>query len=88
MIPVYGFVEGDSLGLLILTAPDETIAALADKIQAAASVRVAPRAAVELRHAGRTLAPDTTVRTARIEPLDRVDVVPVAQAPGTGSEAR
>jgi hypothetical protein len=29
MIPLYGFLEGDTLGLLILAAPDDTMAKLA-----------------------------------------------------------
>jgi hypothetical protein len=40
MIPLYGFLEGDTIGLLVLADEEETLASLADKLQSAASVRV------------------------------------------------
>jgi hypothetical protein len=33
MIPLYGFLEGDTIGLLILAEEGDTIAALAQKLQ-------------------------------------------------------
>jgi hypothetical protein len=74
MIPLYGFVEDDTLGLLVLAEEDETVKALAEKLQASADVRVAPRAKVEIVHAGRTLDPRTTLRAAGVTALDRVDL--------------
>jgi hypothetical protein len=76
-IPLHGFLQGDTLGLLILADEDETIQSLARKLQRAASVRVRvqPRARVELIHRGRALDPALTVAAAGLTPLDRFDVV-------------
>ena len=43
MIPLYGFLEGDLLGLLILARDDDTAAQLAERLQSAAAVRVPHR---------------------------------------------
>jgi hypothetical protein len=75
MIPLYGFLEGDTLGILLLAGEDETIAAVAARLQAACSLRVAPLQRVQLIHDGRELAPDLTVTSAELEALDRIDVV-------------
>ncbi len=74
LVPLYGFVEGDTMGLLILADPSETIGALADELQQAASVRVAPRPRVRVVHAGRALDPGETPASAGIVALDRLDV--------------
>ena len=49
MIPLYGFLAGDTLGLLILAEEDDTMAELATKLQQAAFVRVATRDEVQVR---------------------------------------
>jgi CTP:molybdopterin cytidylyltransferase MocA len=75
VIPLYGFLEGDTIGLLILAQPDDTIAALADKLQSSAAVRVPPRARVQVVHKERVLDPLSTVAQAGLTALDRFDVV-------------
>ena len=75
MIPLYCFLEGDTIGLLILAQPDDTIETLADKLQASAAVRVAPRARVTVLHGKRVLDPDSTVARAGLTALDRFDVI-------------
>lgn len=77
MIPLYGFVEGDTLGLLILADPEETLDSLARKTAASASVRVAAtaEAAWRVRAGDRALDGALTVKAAGLEPLDRFDVV-------------
>ena len=40
-IPLYGFLEGDTVGLLMLAEEGDTVLALARKLQDAASIRVA-----------------------------------------------
>ena len=42
-IPLYCFVAGDSLGVLVLVNDHDTVAELALRAQQAAAVRVAPR---------------------------------------------
>jgi hypothetical protein len=74
MMPLYAFVEGDTLGLLILADETDTIDTLADKAQTAASVRVAPRTSPEVLVAGKPLDPMITVAMAGLTPLSRFDV--------------
>lgn len=76
MIPLYGFVAGDTIGLLVLADEDDTIAEVARKLQSAARLRVAPRTAVDLIRGGQVLDPTVRVRAAGFAPLDRIDVVP------------
>ncbi len=75
MMPLYGFLEGDTVGLLILGREEETVQDLADKLQASASVRVKKRSSVKVIYKGRTLDPWRTLASVGIQPLDRFDVV-------------
>jgi hypothetical protein len=74
VIPLYGFLEGDTIGLLVLADERDTMTVLADKLQRSAQVRVPgrPRMHVEVR--GSRLHPTITVGRAGLEPLDRFDV--------------
>jgi hypothetical protein len=74
MMPLYGFLEGDTLGLLILAAESETMAELAAKLQAAAAVRVAPLGPVHVEVRGARVADTLTVSGARLGACDRFDV--------------
>lgn len=74
-MPLYGFLEGDTIGLLILGREGETVAELARKLLQAAAVRVAPRAArMKVLRDGRALDPGLTLTAAGLRPLDRFDV--------------
>jgi hypothetical protein len=75
MIPLYGFLEGDTMGLVIMTSAGETVGALIEKLRASANVRVASPEGMRLRHRGVFVDPSLTVGEAGIEPLDRFDVV-------------
>lgn len=77
LFPLYGFLEGDTLGLLVLADADETLDSLARKLGASASVRVAPSARHAVRVGGSVLDGRTTVRAAGLAALDRFDVVRV-----------
>lgn len=74
MIPVYGFMEGDVLGLLILLQEDQTIQQVAQSIQQSAGLRVAPLADPQVIYRGRTLDPKQTVQAAGIVALERLDL--------------
>jgi hypothetical protein len=74
MIPVYGFLEGDTLGVVLLLDESDTIGDAAAKLQTAADVRVDSRDALVFVHRERVLHPTMSVRAAGIEPLDRVDL--------------
>jgi len=76
LVPLYGFVQGDTLGLLVLVRANDTVAMLADSLQQAAEVRVAPRPRAAVFAAGRKLDPESTVAAAGLTPLERVDLVP------------
>jgi hypothetical protein len=74
VIPLYGFLEGDTLGLLILATEEDTAATLARRLQDAASLRVAPRGDVAVWFNGAPLAPSTMIVAAGLRALDRFDV--------------
>jgi hypothetical protein len=74
-IPLYGFLEGDTLGLLVLAEEGETILQLAGKLQDAASLRVARRADVDLIYNSKAIDPALTVAQAGLQPLDRFEVI-------------
>ena len=75
LVPLYGFVQGDTLGLLVLVRSNDTVAELARNLQEAAQVRIAPAAAVAVFHGQRRLEPGLTVAAAGLGPLMRVDLV-------------
>jgi hypothetical protein len=74
MIPVYGFVEGDTLGLVVLVDMGDTVRAVADRLQDSASVRVARRAHVRVLYEGAVADPNATIASLGVRPLDRIDV--------------
>lgn len=76
MVPLYGFLHGDTIGLVVLARADHTIAEVAHLLQEAASVRVAPRAGMRVFAGERLLDPEATVADAGLAPLARIDVVP------------
>jgi Toluene-4-monooxygenase system protein B (TmoB) len=74
-IPLYGFLEGDMLGLLVFAEEVETVQELARKLQDAASIRVARNNDVELLYNGKTVDPALTIAQAGLQALDRFDVI-------------
>ena len=74
-VPLYGFLQGDTVGLLILADDDETLEALARKLQPAASLRVAARDEVQLVYNDKTMDLTMTVAQAGLQALDRFDVL-------------
>jgi hypothetical protein len=73
MMPLYGFLRGDTIGLLILAGEDETVAELGRKLAQAARVRVQTRAALRLIYQGRVLDPKARLREVGMRPLERFD---------------
>lgn len=76
LMPLYGFLQGDTVGLLVLIHDDESVAEIVVKLQAAAAVRVPPRSRMAVYHQGRRLDPGLSLATAGLSALERVDVVP------------
>jgi hypothetical protein len=73
-LPLYGFLEGDTMGLVILAEGHESVRALAERLQAAADVRVATAGQVEVVYRERVLEPETSLAEAGFHALDRFDV--------------
>ena len=76
LVPFYGFLEGDTLGLVVLVNDNDRVHAIAEQLQLAACVRVAPRANAQVYFRGQRLDRALTVSEAGLAPLDRIDVVP------------
>jgi hypothetical protein len=74
-IPLYGFLQGDVVGLLILAEEGDTIRTLAGKLQDAASLRVAGREEAKLVFNEKVIDPAITVAQAGLQALDRFDVI-------------
>jgi hypothetical protein len=73
-LPLYGFMEGDTIGLLILADEQETVRSLGEKLREAASLRVDGRGEMEVFYQGAVLDPATTLNQANIAPLQRFDL--------------
>ena len=74
-IPLYGFLEGDTLGLLVLAEEGETVLELARKLQKAANIRVAHKDRIDFVYDGKAIDPGLTVAQAGLQALDRFDVI-------------
>jgi Toluene-4-monooxygenase system protein B (TmoB) len=74
-IPLYGFVEGDTAGLLMPAEEGDTIMELAGKLQDAASIRVVRNDNVDVVYDGKVIDPELTVVQAGLQALDRFDVI-------------
>ena len=76
LVPLYGFLKGDTIGLVVLVHDDQPVGDIATSLQQAATVRVAPAPRAAVYHNGKRLDSGITVGAAGLAPLDRVDVVP------------
>lgn len=74
-IPLYGFLQGDTLGLVLLVEGEDTLQKVASKLQDAASLRVATREKVQVIYKNKVLDPEMTVSAAGLQALDRIDVI-------------
>lgn len=74
-VPLYGFLQGDSIGLLILAEETDTVADLAKKLQEAAWIRVAAKNSVQVLYKDKVLEPNLTIAEAGLEPLEVFHVV-------------
>lgn len=75
LVPLYGFLEGDTIGMVIIAYEDDTIQTLAENVQNSASVRVKPTGQrLQVYYQGKLVKDSMTVKEAEIEPLERIDV--------------
>jgi hypothetical protein len=75
-IPLYAFVRGDTLGLVVLAGDAETVAELAQRLARAAAPRVTLDGALRVVHRGQPLPGHLGLSEAGVSALDRVDLVP------------
>jgi hypothetical protein len=73
-LPLYGFLEGDTIGLLILADENESIASLARKLQEAGNIRVRSRPEVQMVYQGKIIDSALSVSDAGFTALERFDV--------------
>ncbi|HEY8945903.1 MAG TPA: toluene-4-monooxygenase system B family protein [Polyangiaceae bacterium] len=85
LVPLYGFVEGDTLGLLVLAHDDMSIAEVASKLRDSARLRVANPRPYRLFADGLPLPSARTVADAGLRPLSRVDLRFVERLPLEGA---
>lgn len=74
LIPLYGFVEGDTIGLLVLSHDDMSIDTVAKKLRESARLRVDSDDDAKLCFEGRPLPPEKTVAECGLRALDRIDL--------------
>lgn len=75
VMPLYGFVQGDTLGVVVLGRLDETVRELGENLLRATGVRVKRRAGFRIMSGERSLNLAAPLRTLGMQPLDRVDLV-------------
>lgn len=80
LVPLFGFLRGDTIGLVVLVHDHQTVADVAHTLQEAASVRIPPRSRASVYFNGVRLDPAVTVAAAGLAALDRVDVVQEEEA--------
>jgi hypothetical protein len=74
ILPLYGFVEGDTVGVLILTDKEESVESMARKLRDAVTLRVDASDDMEVVYQGVVLDPLITLEQAQIAPLQRLDL--------------
>jgi hypothetical protein len=75
VLPFYGFVQGDTMGVVVLGRLDGTVAELGSNLLRAVALRSNRQGAYQLQVGGRRLDPDATLRSEAMKPLDRIDLV-------------
>lgn len=73
-IPLYAFVRGDTLGLVVLAGESESVDELALRLARAAAPRVTLGGRLRVLHRGKVLEGQLTLVEAGIAALDRVDL--------------
>lgn len=74
-IPLYAFVRGDTLGLVVLAGDTESVDELAARLARAAAPRVALSGPLCVVHRGKVLSGQLSLREAGVVALDRVELV-------------
>ncbi len=75
LLPIFGFLQGDTLGLVLVIRSTDRVSDLAAMLQQAASVRVAPREKTRVYWGDKVLSMELTIDQTGLTALERVDVV-------------
>lgn len=75
VLPLYAFVEGDTMGVVVLGRLEGTVAELGENLLRATGVRVGRRGPYRIFAGERRLDPGATLSAQALSPLDRVDLV-------------
>lgn len=75
MIPLYGFLQGDTIGLLVLAQATDSVQALRERLKESAAIRVKPKDGGQVIVKNRIMPLAASVEASGLEPLDRFDVV-------------
>jgi hypothetical protein len=86
LVPLHGFLAGDTLGVLVLVHDTEPVRLIAERLMQAAAVRITPFFPAEVLFRGAVLDLDHSIAQAGLGALDRVDVRP-ARPPRPLAEA-
>ena len=81
LVPLHGFLAGDTLGVLVLVHDHEPVSLIAERLMQAASSRIAPFRPAEVVFRGEVLEPTRTIGLCGLSPLDRIDVRPPLSIP-------
>ena len=75
LVPLYGFLRGDTIGLLVLVHDHQKVSAIAAALQRAAAIRVPVSPLAKVYARGRLLDPELSIAAAGLTALERVDVI-------------
>ncbi|HTV21515.1 MAG TPA: toluene-4-monooxygenase system B family protein [Polyangiaceae bacterium] len=87
LVPLHGFLQGDTVGLLLLVQDTDTLAYVARTLIDAAAVRVAPARHARVFRAGVELRLTETVASAGLRALERIDLVPDEAEPSASARS-
>jgi hypothetical protein len=74
LVPIYGFVQGDSMGVVVLVHDTDTVDVLAQTLAQACEMRVAPIPGARVFKGGEPLDGSLTLAEAGMDALTRVDL--------------
>jgi hypothetical protein len=75
VIPLYAFVQGDTMGVVVLGRLEETVRDLGENLLRATGVRVKRRGSFRIISGSQSLDLAAPLLTLGMRPLDRVDLV-------------
>ena len=84
--PIYGFVEGDTVGVLVFADEIETVSSLMRKLLDAVELRVKTKDRFEAVYQGNVLDPAAVLDQTPLKPLQRLDLRRSHEVPKGGHD--